>query len=321
MAQSSMAPSTAVQKKRSGTVNYNIYGYLFVAPFVIAFLVFTLYSIIFTFRIAFTDLSYWKLDEMKYVGFHNFRLLFDMSNPMAVIFWSSIRNTIVIWMLNFVPQILMSMLLANWFTSVRMNLRFQGGFKVMIFMPNIITAATIAMLFYAMFSFPVAPVNTLMQQLGLLNTPVEFFRSTTASRLIISFIQFWMWYGNTMIILIAGILGINPALFEAGLVDGCTGIQMFTKITLPLLKPILLYNLVTSMIGGLQIFDIPQLLTEGGPNNTTNTVARFIYTQAFSGSYNFNYAAAASVILFFIITALSCVLFFFMRDRDAGVKK
>ena len=321
MAQRSMAPQTDVLKKHSGKVNYDRYGYMFVAPFIIAFVVFTLYSIFFTFRIAFTDLVYWKIDEMQWVGLDNFKLLFDFEKPIATLFWTSIKNTLVIWLWNFVPQILMSMLLANWFSSARMNLRFQGGFKVLIFMPNIITAATIAMLFYSLFSFPVAPINTLLQQFGLISKPVEFFRSTGATRGIISFIQWWMWYGNTMIILIAGILGINPALFEAGLVDGCTGVQMFTKITLPLLKPILLYNLVTSMIGGLQMFDIPQLLNAGGPNNTTNTVARFIYTQAFEGSYNFNYAAAASIILFGIIIVLSVLLFFFMSDRDSGVSK
>ena len=320
MAQNSIA-NPAAGRKSNGKVNYNRYGYLFVAPFIIAFLVFTLYSIVFTFRIAFTNLTNWKLDEMVGVGFQNFQLLFDFEKPISVLFWGSIKNTLIVWMLNFVPQILMAMILANWFTSARMSLKFQGGFKVMIFMPNIITAATIAMLFYSLFSFPVAPINTLLQQFGLVSKPIEFFRSPGATRGIISFIQWWMWYGNTMIILIAGILGINPALFEAGLVDGCTGLQMFTKITLPLLKPILLYNLVTSMIGGLQMFDIPQLLNAGGPNNTTNTVARFIYTQAFEGSYNFNYAAAASIILFGIIIILSCILFFFMSDRDRGTNE
>jgi len=133
-------------------------------------------------------------------------------------------------------------------------------------------------------------------------------------------VQWWMWYGNTMIIMIAGIMGISPELYEAGLVDGCSSRQTFYRITLPLIKPILLFNLVTSMIGGLQMFDIPHLLTEGNPNKTTNTIARFIYQQAFTGSRNFNYASAASVILFIFIVMASLMLFWVMRERDPAVR-
>ena len=177
------------------------------------------------------------------------------------------------------------------------------------------------MLFFSLFNYPIAPVNTLLQQFGLMNEPFEFFRNTTASRAMISLIQWWMWYGNTMIIMIAGMLGINPVLFEAAMVDGCTSRQVFWKITLPLIKPILLYNLVTSLVGGLTMFDIPHLMTQGNPNYTTNTVARFIYTQGFETPNNFNIASAASVVLFIIIVICSLILAMLMRDRDAAPKK
>ena len=160
-----------------------------------------------------------------------------------------------------------------------------------------------------------------MQQFGLLNAPFEFFRNTVSARGIVSFIQWWMWYGNTMIIMIAGILGINPALFEAALVDGCSSRQTFWKITLPLIKPILLYNLVTSLVGGLTMFDIPHLMTRGNPDNTTNTVARFIYMQGFDAPNNFNMASAASVVLFGIIVICSLILSAIMKDRDAKPRK
>jgi len=141
------------------------------------------------------------------------------------------------------------------------------------------------------------------------------------SRGLISFIQWWMWYGNTMIIMIAGMSGINPSLFEAAMIDGCTSRQIFWKITLPLIKPILLYNLITSLVGGLTMFDIPHLMTQGNPNNMTNTVARFIYMQGFSGSYNFNMASASSVVLFAIIIVCSMILNVIMTDRNAKPKK
>ena len=308
--------------KKRKSISYDKYGYIFVAPFFITFLIFQLYPIFFTFRTSLTDAAGWsKVLENSIIGFDNFVKLFSFETEVSKFFWLSLSNTVKIWIVNFIPQIGMALLLASWFTDTRLRLRCQGAFKVMIFMPNIITAATIAMLFFSFFNFPIAPINTLMQQFGLLSSPYEFFRSTAASRGLISFIQWWMWYGNTMIIMIAGILGINPVLFEAALVDGCTSRQVFWRITLPLIKPILLYNLVTSLVGGLTMFDIPHLMTQGNPNYTTNTVARFIYQQGFETPNNFNVASAASVVLFVIIVICSLILALLMRDRDAAPKK
>ncbi len=304
------------------SISYDRYGYFFIAPFFIVFLIFQLYPIFFTFRTSLTDAAGWnKVLDNQIIGLDNFRKLFAFGTDVSNFFWQSFGNTIIMWMFNFVPQIAMALMLASWFTDTRLRLKFQGAFKVMIFMPNIITAATIGMLFFSFFNYPIAPVNTLMQQIGLLSKPFEFFRSTNAARGLVSFIQWWMWYGNTMIIMIAGILGINPALFEASLVDGCSSRQVFWKITLPLIKPILLYNLVTSLVGGLTMFDIPHLMTQGNPNYTTNTVARFIYQQGFETPNNFNMASAASVILFGIIVICSLILNAIMKDRDVKPAK
>ena len=309
------------KNKRNSKVSYDHYGYLFIAPFFIVFAIFQLYPIFFTFRTSLTDAVGWtKILDNKIIGFQNYITLFS-KNETANFFWQSFGNTLIMWLFNFVPQISFALILASWFTDQHLNLIGQGAFKVLIYMPNIITAATIGMLFFSLFSYPIAPVNTLMQSLGIVNTPFEYFRNVAASRGIVSFIQWWMWYGNTMIIMIAGISGINPSLFEAGLVDGCTSRQIFWKITLPLIRPILLYNLVTSLVGGLTMFDIPHLMTQGNPNNTTNTVARFIYQQGFSGTYNFNMAYAASVVLFGIIVICSLVLNYIMRDKDAAPRK
>lgn len=320
------APAPTTSRKRK-SVSYDKYGYLFIAPFFIVFLIFQLYPICFTFWTSVTDAAGWaKINENSYVGFVNFQQFFDPSSATFDFFWGAMGNTVIMWLCNFIPQIGFALLLASWFTNARIHLKFQGAFKVMIFMPNIITAATIGMLFFSFFSYPIAPINTMLQQMGVLNQPFEFFRNTIAARGLISFIQWWMWCGNTMIIMIAGINGINPALFEAALVDGCSARQTFWKITLPLIKPILLYNLVTSLVGGLTMFDIPHLMTQGNPNNTTNTVARFIYTQGFTAPNNFNTASAASVILFIIIVVGSLILNSIMSDRDAvpakgGAKK
>jgi len=138
---------------------------------------------------------------------------------------------------------------------------------------------------------------------------------------VVSFIQFWTWYGNTMIVLIAGVLGINPTLFEAAEIDGASPRQIFFKITLPRLKTIILYTLVTSMVGGMQVFDIPKLFLLGGPDNATLTLNVFIYNQAFSGTYLYNRASAASMIAFLIIVILSAVMFRILRDKDAVLRR
>ncbi|MGI6669945.1 MAG: carbohydrate ABC transporter permease [Acetivibrionales bacterium] len=304
---------------RRKSVSYAKYGYIFSAPFVIAFLVFSLYPIAFTAIIGFTDLKGVTKTDFNFLPnpFQNFQTI--LGNPS---FKMSLMNTAVIWIINFIPQLLLALLLTAWFTDHRYGIKYQGAFKVLFYMPNIITAATIAILFFSLFGYPKGPVNDILMSLGLTETPIEFSLQKWTARCIVSFIQFWMWYGYTMIILIAGVLGINPELFEAAEIDGASSSQTFFYVTLPCLRTIMLFVLVTSMIGGLQMFDIPRLFLNGHPDNATLTASLFIYNQAFSGSYLYNRAAAASMIMFVIIAVLSAILFFIMRDRYAiQVKK
>jgi len=300
--------------KRLKSVSYAKYGYIFSIPFVLAFLIFTAYPIFYTAIIGFTDLKGLGKTDFTILEnpFHNFQLI--LKNPS---FQESLQNTAIMWTINFIPQILLALLLTAWFTNQRQKLRGQGAFKVLFYMPNIITAATIAILFSTLFGYPMGPVNDLFKMLGLSNEPINFLLDKWTARGIIAFIQFWMWYGQTMIVLIAGVLGINPALFEAAEIDGATNRQVFFYITLPSLRTIMLFTLVTSLIGGMQMFDIPKLFLNGGPDNATLTVSVFIYNQAFSGSYLYNRAAAASMLLFIIIAILSGILFYLLRDKDA----
>lgn len=301
--------------RRKG-VNYSKYGYIFTLPFVLAFLVFSLYPILYTAVIGFTDMKGLIPKPIHILDnpFQNFKdLIFD--NPS---FRKSLFNTGLLWIVNFIPQIVLALLLTAWFTNKRLNIKGQGAFKVLLYMPNIITASTIAVLFSSLFAYPMGPVNSLFQSLGWTDAPIFFLQDKTTARGIVAFIQFWMWYGNTMIILVAGVMGINPALFESAAIDGANGWQTFFRITLPSLRTILLYTLITSMIGGLTMFDIPQLFLQGGPDDSTLTTSMFIYGQAFRGSYMYNRAAAASMILFVIAGVLSAILFYLMRDRDAA---
>jgi multiple sugar transport system permease protein len=298
---------------RHKSISYAKYGYIFSIPFVLTFLIFSLYPIIYTTLIGFTDLKGIGRTDFTFLAnpFQNFQTI--LKNPS---FQKSLYNTVLIWIINFIPQMVLALLLTAWFTTRRFRVRAQGAFKILIYMPNIITAATIAILFHSLFGYPKGPVNDLFMQLGLTDSPMNFHVQKWTARGIVAFIQFWMWYGNTMIVLIAGVLGINPTLFEAAEIDGASATQVFFRITLPRLKTIVLYTLVTSMIGGMQMFDIPKLFLLGGPDNATLTTSVFIYNQAFSGSYLYNRAAAASMIMFAIIAVLSAVLFRILRDHD-----
>jgi len=307
--------------RRKG-VNYSKYGYIFSLPFIFAFLVFSLYPILYTAAIGFTNLQGLIPKPIQILDnpFQNFK---DLIYHNAA-FKTSLSNTAILWIANFIPQIVLALLLAAWFTNQRLRIRGQGAFKVMLYMPNIITASTIAVLFSTLFGYPMGPVNSLFEMMGWSDGPIFFLQDKTTARGIVSFIQFWMWYGNTMIVLVAGVMGINPALFESAAIDGANGFQTFFRITLPSLRTILLYVMIVSMIGGLQMFDIPQLFIapSGGPDNATLTTSVFIYGQAFRGSYLYNKAAAASMIMFLIAAVLSAVLFYVMRDRDeARIKK
>lgn len=305
-------------KHRKG-VSYAKYGYLFSLPFIIAFLIFMLYPTLFTAVIGFTDFKGVATTTFKFLEhpFDNFVSIFN-----NVTFRNSLKNTVLIWVINFIPQISLALLLTAWFTNRSRKIRGQGAFKVLFYLPNIITAATVAILYASIFGYPVGPVNDILQTLGLTAKPFDFTTSPLAARLVVAFIQFWMWYGYTTIILISGVLGINPELFEAAEIDGASPSQTFFQVTLPCMRTILVFTLITSLIGGLNMFDIPKLyIWNGGPVNSTMTTSVFIYSQAFSGSYLYNKAAAASMIMFVIIAILSGLTFYLMRDRSEARAK
>lgn len=330
MSKSKHVLSQTVEKRRKKkTIEYGRYGYFFIAPFFIVYLIFSLWPLIYTISLSFFE-YYSSGGGTSYVGptfigFQNyvseFKLFFSdilkiigkvPGSPQSV--GNAFYNTFYIWILNFVPQILLSLLLAAWFTDIRIKLKGQGAFKVMMYMPNIITAATIAALFYSIFSVG-GPGDQFLTQMGLKEKSFDLLNSTTFRRFLIAFIQFWMWYGNTMIILIAGVLGISPSQFEAAMVDGASSKQIYRYVTLPLLKPILLFTVVTSAIGGMQMFDIPKLMIKKAADYKTETVSMYIFKHGIS-TRNLGKGATASVMLFFVTIILSVLLFYIMRDKD-----
>ncbi|MCQ2522448.1 MAG: sugar ABC transporter permease [Lachnospiraceae bacterium] len=294
-----------MQKRK--TVEYGKYGYFFILPFFIIFLIFQFYPLISTFWTSFDVIEKTgRNNETLVRGFGNFsKFVFTKDSEI----WKSLGVTVLLWLSNFAPQILFSLLLAAWFTNQHAKLKGQGAYKVIMYMPNIITAATIAVLFFNLFA-QTGPLGQIFTKINLNKGWWSFA--------IIAFIQFWMWYGNTMIVLIAGIMGISPSLYEAAMVDGANGWQQFRMITIPLLKPILQFTMVTSAIGGLQMYDIPQLFNKGDPQIVTASGASFFSTKTvvmvikqyiIGTSANLGRASAYSVMLFFVTLVVSMIFY------------
>jgi multiple sugar transport system permease protein len=303
-------------------VDYGKFGYIFSIPFILAFLVFSLYPILYTFYIGFTDFAGMAatIKDSKVLWsepFKNFVSVFKSN-----LFRKSFGNTVVIWILNFIPQMGLALLLTAWFTDRRSKVKGQGIFKILFYMPNIITAATVAVLFTQIFGYPSGPINTTLLKLGLTEKGINFVLTPWRIKGVVAFIQFWQWYGYTMVILISGVIGIDPAIFEASDLDGANRVQTFFLVTLPCIRTVMLYTLVTSLIGGLNMFDIPSLYARDQGDSGGYTVNMYIKDVAFTGKQRYNLAAAASIIMFIIIVALSLVLFYIMRDKDeAKLKK
>ncbi len=322
-----MAGSNASKKRK--TVEYGRYGYFFIAPFFIVYAAFQLWPLLYTVGLSFfelfTDPMYNQQVGPNFNGLANYKeVLFSEGKFLDTYAVKALWNTLLMWFINFLPQIILALILAAWFTDTKVKLKGQGAYKIMVFMPNIITAATISVLFYSLFNYPAGPINIKLMDWGFISKPFNFLNTKWSCRLIISFINFWMWYGNTMIVLIAGILGISPSLFEAARVDGANAMQIFFKITLPLLRPILLYTLVQSAVGGLQMYDIPKLLTQSGngdPDYTTRTITMYIQSTSLTASKQIGLAAAASMVLFLVTMVISLVMFYIMRDKDAIKEK
>lgn len=281
----------------------NNYGYLFILPFFIVFITFTVYPILLTFYYSFT--SYSGFGSAEFIGLANYkRLLTD------TFFFEAFLNTLYIWGVNFFFQLGMALLLAILFSDIRLKMKGLGFFRAVFYLPNLITMASVALLFGILLGWHHGTINHLLLDLGLISEPIHWLNNPTTARWSVALIGAWMWFGHTFIVLMAGISGISNDYFEAALIDGANRFQTFTKITLPLLKPIMLYVLITSLIGGLQIFDLPMLLTDGrgAPQGSLNTMVLYLYNQAFRFN-NYGYAAAVAYGLFIITVCFSLITF------------
>lgn len=303
-----------IQKNKNNKINYDRWGLYFIAPFFIIYGIFSLVPLLSTGYYSFFEYYYHQIKGTvgpNFVLFDNYVTLFNQG-----LFFKYLGNSMIIWIMGFVPQIIISLLFALWFTNMRLKIKGQGFFKTIMYMPNLVMASAFSMLFASLFSNTGA-LTKLLFDWGVISETFSFVDRVWPTRGLIALMNFLMWFGNTMILLMAGIMGIDDSLLESAQVDGATSFQTFRKVTLPLLKPILLFVFVTSLVGGVQLFDIPKIFTQGtgGPLNGSTTVMMYI-SSLLNPAKQYGLAGAASVVLFLLTATVSLIFFYFTNKEE-----
>ena len=305
------------------SVSYAKWGYIFLIPFFVVYCIFSLYPLIQTFYYSFTDYVIdqgnigggWTRKAVEVVpewcGFKNYSTIFSSGSDFFQVIW----NTVIMWLVGFIPQIFFSLILAVWFTDLNLKLKAQGFFKTVIYLPNVIMASAIAFLFYNLCSKGGAIYD-------LFGT--ELLKTAWGARGVVGFINFVLWYGNTTILLMAAIMGVDPSLYESAQIDGATSTDIFWKITIPLIRPILSFVLITSLIGGLQMYDVPSLLTNDNGNPMIDgkpvlkTIVMIIQTNK---NGDIGKASALSVLIFVLTLVIGLAMMLTSEDNDKKKKK
>ena len=303
-------------QKQSRLTAYNRWGYAFVAPFVIVFAIFSIYPVLRTLYLSFTDLKI--LGKGNWIWFDNYkRVLTDK------FFWRALLNTIRIWSVNIVLQLGLAFLLVIIFSDVKYKMRGLPVFRIIYYLPNLIAATSIAFLFQTLLDWRYGTFNILISSIyrlfGATYNPIDWIGSPSTVPYTLAVIQSWMWFGNSFLMLMASVQGINKEYFEAAAIDGSSRWTTFGKITLPLIRPIMMYVAITSLIGGLQMFDLPFLMVAqtSAAYKGVQTVMMYLYRFGFTtGSTQTGYASAVAYMLFLIILSVSVVQYkFFNKER------
>ena len=306
------------KKSQSNLHKYNRAGYIFVLPFVVVFMIFSVYPVLRTLYLSFTNAKIAGVGKMDWVWFENYiRVIKDK------FFWRSLWNTTKTWGINIVLQLGLAFLLTIVFSDIKYKMKGLGVFRVIYYLPNLIAATSISFLFKTLLDWRYGTFNQIISGIyhlfGASYNPIDWLGTATYAGPTIAVIQTWVWFGNSFIMLMAGVQGISTDYFEAAAIDGAGRWTVFGKITLPLLKPILLYVAVTSLIGGLQMFDLPFLMVDkaSAAYPSTQTAVMYLYKFGFeTGTTQTGYASAIAYILFLIILAVSVVQFKVFNKED-----
>jgi len=280
--------SWLTESKRS-----SLTAYLFISPFFVLFAIFGLYPILFTIYLSFFKWD--ALGPMQYMGLKNYE--FVMEDP---VFWTSFFNTLIISAMGTIPQLILALLLAVFLNSA--ITRFKKTLRVLFFMPNITSIVAVTLVFSALFSNN-GMVNWVFDVLGV--DPINWNSGWWGVKLAIAMMIMWRWTGYNTIIYLSGLQSIPTDLYEAARIDGASRFQILLSITLPLLRPFIIFTVLLSTIGSLQLFTEPYVyLGQSGTSSTREegiTMVIYLYTEAFGNSFFGTAAATAVILLIFTI--------------------
>ena len=279
--------------------------YLFISPFYILFLIFGVYPVLFSLYLSFTE---WKgLGPIKFVGLKNFELLLRDK-----VFLQSMTNGVILFFLYVPIMTFLALVLAVILNSKRVRgFRF---FRTVIFIPYIMNIVAAGFTFRLMLNEKYGLVNAL---LGIFNiAPVPWLESAWGGRVSLALLVIWAWLGYNMVIMLAGLQTIPGELTEAALIDGANPVQAFFYVTIPLMRPVILFSVVLSTMGSFNLFSEIYNLTGGGPVNATLTPVVVIFNQAF-GNFRLGYASAMAYVYFLILFVLTLLQFrYFGQQTD-----
>jgi len=265
----------------------------FLAPFLIIFVVFTAYPILYSIVLSFAK---YRSGQVTFLGLRNYQFILGDQ-----LFWQSVLNTFTIMIMQAPIMILLAIILATILNSALVKLK--GAFRMLLFLPVLIDAVSYSIVF-SMFFNADGFVNALLNVFGM--PGLSWFTVGTLAQLVIVIAVTWKWTGYNAIILLSGLQNIPAELYEAAFIDGANTFQKFIRITIPELKPIILFTTIMSVNGSLQMFTEPNLLTHGGPVNLTSTIVLYLYNIGFK-NFNFGVAASGSYILAFMIAVLTYI--------------
>jgi len=302
MATPTLAPERRVRRitfsHRLNRWDVKLSPYLYISPFFILFALTGLFPLAYT---AYVSLFDWHIigGQGDFVGLGNFEWVLGQER-----FWIALRNTFSIFLLSAVPQIILALAIA---AVLDQNLRARTFWRMGVLVPYVVAPVAVSLIFSNMFADQHGLINNLLGSIGL--DPVGWHSEVVPSHLAIATMVNFRWTGYNALILLAGMQAIPRDYYEASMIDGAGRIRQFFSITLPSLRPTLIFVVITSTIGGLQIFDEPRMYDtygEGGAGNQWLTITMYIYIRAFgqSGGGQFGHAAAAAWILFLIIVVV-----------------
>lgn len=275
-------------------VNKKYAPYLFLIPFFTIFILFFIYPILSSLYLSFTETIG---SSSRFIGFENYiNVLKDRT------FWKSLSNVLIIYLFRLPILLFLSTTLAVILNNK--DLKFRALFRLLVFLPVLIDLVTYSIIFSLLFNENFGIINYILELIGF--SKVLWISRAIPAKMLIMIAMTWRWTGYNTVIVLAGLQQIDEGLYEAADIEGASPITKFFRITIPLLKPVLLFITIMSTIGTIQIFAEPTILTTGGPGNETLTPIMYLYEYGFN-SFKFGYASAVAYIITTIVFVISVI--------------